>query len=51
MENNKLEIVTGDGSDIEMSPVEVHINAIKPKSKDKNKKVIIPETKMNYVIK
>lgn len=45
MENNKLEIISGDGSDIEMSSVHVHINSIKPKAKEKNKKVIIPETK------
>lgn len=45
MGNKKLEIVSGDGSNIDMSPVHVHINSIKPKSNDKNKKVIIPETK------
>lgn len=45
MEKKKLEIIAGDGSNIEMSSVHVHINSIKPKSKDKKQKVIIPETK------
>lgn len=45
MENKKLEIVAGDGTNIEMSSVHVHLNSMKPKSKEKNKKVIIPETK------
>nr|DAL16340.1 MAG TPA_asm: hypothetical protein [Caudoviricetes sp.] len=45
MENKRLEIIEGDGSNIEMSPVLSHINSIKPKPKEKKSKVIIPETK------
>ena len=41
----KLEIINGDGSNIDMSPVRTHITSIKPKAKDKSKKVIIPKTK------
>lgn len=46
-ENNKeIEIVSGDGSECEFSPVYRHLNTMKPKTKDdKNKKVIIPEIK------
>ena len=45
MNNQKLEIINGDGSNIDMSPVHVHINSIKPKVKNKNQKVIIPKGK------
>lgn len=44
MNNKKLEIINGDGSNIDMSPVHVHINSMKPKAKDKKKNVIIPKT-------
>ena len=43
MDKKKLEIVTGDGSDIDMSPVHTHINSMKPKSNSKKKNVIIPK--------
>lgn len=45
MKKDKLEIITGDGSDIEMSSVHVHINSIKPKTKENKEKVIIPQNK------
>ena len=45
MSKKKLEIVAGDGSNIEMSPVSVHLTSMKPKSKGENKKVIIPKSK------
>ena len=38
----EFEIVTGDGSEIEISPLKEHLNAIKPKIKgEKNKKKIV----------
>lgn len=43
MDKKKLEIINGDGSNIDMSPVHVHINSIKPKAKSKNKEIIIPK--------
>ena len=44
--NNKdIEIVTGDGKDLDISPVHTHIPASKPKIEDGNKKIIIPEEK------
>ncbi len=45
MNKKKLEIINGDGSNIEMSPVRTHINSIKHKNKSNNKKVIIPKSK------
>ena len=46
-ENKKeIEVVNGDGSNLNISPVYEHINAAKPKSKDKNpKNIIIPTEK------
>ena len=46
----KIEIVEGDGSDLNISGVSSHLNAGKPKSSDdKPKNVIIP--KENKIIK
>ena len=45
-DNKDIEIVNGDGSDIDFSPVYEHLNALKPKTKDENKKkqeIIIPK--------
>ena len=47
-EKKEIEIVTGDGTNLDFSPVYEHLNAVKPKTKDKeekNKKIIIPEVK------
>ena len=50
-ENNKdekkdIEVINGDGSNLVISPVYEHINAAKPKSKDKNpKNIVIPGKK------
>lgn len=40
----KIEIVSGDGKDLNISPVYNHLNIEKPKVKEK-KKVIIPQEK------
>ena len=48
IEENEIEVVSGDGSEIEISPVYEHLNALKPKiadEKDKKKQIIIPEVK------
>jgi len=52
IENDKkeIEIVSGDGSELEFSPVFEHLNALRPKTKEeqeKKKKIIIPEVKKN----
>ncbi len=39
---DKLEIIEGDGSDINMSPVSNYIISMQPKPKSKSKKVVIP---------
>lgn len=47
-EKKEIEIVNGDGTELELSPVFDHLNAAKPKPKteeDKKKKIIIPEVK------
>ena len=44
----KIEVVNGDGSNLEISPVYEHINAAKPKSKDKKpKNIVVPGQKKN----
>ena len=41
-----LDIINGDGTNLVISPVYEHINAAKPKSKDKNpKNIIVPGQK------
>lgn len=46
-EKKKIEVITGDGSDLNISPVYEHLNVAKPKSsKEKTTHVIVPkETK------
>lgn len=44
-EKKDLEIVSGDGSDLDISPAYDHLNAVKPKAKDKPKNVVIPKEK------
>ena len=47
-EKKEIEVVTGDGTNLEFSPVFNHLNSAKPKPKnenDKKKKIIIPEVK------
>lgn len=43
-ENKKeIEVINGDGTNLVISPVYEHINAAKPKSKDKNpKNIVVP---------
>ncbi len=43
-EKKNIEVVSGDGSNLNISPVYDHINVSKPQSSDKKpKNVIIPE--------
>lgn len=47
-EKKELEIVPGDGTELDLSPVYEHLNVFKPKPKnedEKKKKIIIPEVK------
>lgn len=43
----KIEVVNGDGKELEISPVYEHLNIAKPKTKEdgKDKKIIVPEEK------
>ena len=47
-EKKEIEVVSGDGTELDFSPVFDHLNSAKPKPKteeDKKKKIIIPEVK------
>ena len=48
----EIEVVTGNGTELEFSPVFDHLNIAKPKPKtedDKKKKIIIPEVKKKNI--
>lgn len=42
MDNKNIEVVSGDGSNLDISPVYDHISASKPNS-DKPKNIIVPK--------
>lgn len=45
-DKKEIEIVSGDGSNLDISPVYEHIDAAKPKNKDKKPKdIVIPGQK------
>lgn len=44
-EKRKIEVVTGDGSDLNISPVYQHLEVEKPKEENKKENIIIPEEK------
>ena len=46
-ERKEIEIISGDGSELNISPVKEHIKDLKPKSKEEQnkKKIIIQEVK------
>lgn len=46
-ENIDIEIVTGDGKNLEISPVYDHVKIDKHDHQNKNKKIIIPKEKNN----
>lgn len=39
---NEIEVITGDGKDLNISPVYNHIDIEKPKQEKEKKKIIIP---------
>ena len=43
-DNKDLEIILGDDSFLEISDVNDCVNSLRPKNKEKTKKVIIPKT-------
>ncbi len=44
-DKKKLEIVSGDGETLDISPVYEHLNTVKPKCDNKPKHIIIPKAK------
>ena len=52
MDNNtkQIEVVSGDGKDLNISEVSTHLSSIKPKIKDaddKKQNIVIPKSKTN----
>ena len=46
--NNDIEVVTGNGSDLDISPVYDHIKIDKPSTtKDKKKEIVVPKSNSN----
>ena len=41
--NKDIDVVTGDGTEIEISPVYDHIILDKPEKKEKKEKIVIPK--------
>lgn len=46
-DNKKIEIISGNGKDLNISPVYDHIDIEKPKKENEKKKIIIPQDKKN----
>ena len=46
-EDKKIEIVSGDGKDLDISPVYEHLNAGKPRNTEEKKNIVIPKTTEN----
>ena len=44
-EKKKIEVVTGDGKDLNISPVYQHLEVEKPKDDKKKENIVIPEEK------
>lgn len=46
-EKKEIEIISGDGSELNISPVREHLKALKPKSKEEHtkKEIVIPKAK------
>lgn len=44
-ENKKIEVISDDGSTLNISPVYNHIKDMKPKSKNKKEDIVIPGKK------
>lgn len=44
-EKRKIKVVTGDGKDLDISPVYEHLEVEKPKDKKKQENIIVPKEK------
>ncbi len=44
-EKKKIEVVSGDGKDLDISPVYQHLEIEKPKEEKKKENIVIPEKK------
>lgn len=44
-EKKKIEVITGDGKNLDISPVYQHLEVEKPKEEKKKENIVIPEEK------
>ena len=44
-ENKKIKVVSGDGKNLDISPVYEHLEIEKPKEDKKRKNIVVPEEK------
>ncbi len=44
-EKKKIEVITGDGKDLDISPIYQHLEVEKPKDEKKKENIIVPEEK------
>ena len=48
----KIEVINGNGKELDISEVSTHISGLKPKNKEnKEQKIVIPEVKKNTCMK
>ena len=45
----KIEVVNGNGHDLDISEVSSHLNIAKPKIEEKKQKIVIPEEKKKTI--
>lgn len=47
-EPKKIEVIKGNGKDLEISEVSTHLSEVKPKNKDEQKQeIVVPKVKKN----
>ncbi len=46
-ERKKIEVVPGNGKDLDISPVYQHLEVEKPKDEPKKENIVVPEEKNN----
>ena len=47
----KIEVINGDGKELNISEVSSHLNIAKPKIEEKKQKIVIPEEKKKNNLK
>ena len=48
-DSKKIEIISGNGENLNISEVSTHLSALKPKNKaDKKQEIVVPKVKKSY---